>query len=91
MVNPNAVPTYHRLIAAGEMKEGYGIDNSVGLHFIGADISRVVSSRAGAQAWRVEPTSNGFTESDLHASVILELEDGNGQSTMQTNPLTGAL
>ena len=83
--------TYHRLVAAGEMKEGYGIDNNVGLHFIGADVSRVVSSRAGAQAWRVEPTINGSTESDLQASAILGLEDDDGQLTMQPNPLTSAL
>ena len=88
---PERRPSYHRLIAAGEMKDGYGIDNNVALHFVGDDILRVVSSRAGAQAWRVERTTSGSTETDLQASVMLELEDGDGQLTMQTNPLTSAL
>lgn len=88
---PERRPSFRRLIATGEMKDGYGIDNSVGLHFVGAAISRVVSSRAGAQAWRVERTAGGATESDLQASVILRLEDGGGKLTWQTKPLTGAL
>ena len=79
-------PSYHRLIESGEMKDGYGIDNNVGLHFVGAEISRVVSSRASAQAWRVERSDGGVTESELKASVILRLEDGDGQLTVQTNP-----
>ena len=88
---PERRPSYHRLIASGEMKDGYGIDNSVGLHFVGAELSRVVSSCAGAQAWRVERTTEGFTESDLKASVMLKREDGDGQLSAQTNPLTSAL
>ncbi len=88
---PGRRPNYRRLIASGEMKDGYGIDNNVGLHFVGAEVSRVVSSRAGAQAWQVQRTTEGSTESDLQASVILRLEDDDGRLSARSNPLTGDL
>ena len=72
-------PTYHRLIAEGEMADGFGIDDNAALHFFGAESPRVVASRAGATAYRVERTPAGACESTLHASVLLRLEGSGGQ------------
>lgn len=72
-------PTCHRLIAGGEMTDGFGIDDNAALHFIGAEPPRVVASRAGASAYRVERTPAGACESTLNASVLLRLEGGGGQ------------
>ena len=72
-------PTYHRLIAEGEMADGFGIDDNAALHFFGAEPPRVVASRAGATAYRVEHSPAGACESTLNASVLLRLEGSGGQ------------
>lgn len=72
-------PACHRLIADGGMADGFGIDDSAALHFAGAEPPRVVASRAGATAYRVERTPAGACESTLNASVLLRLEGSGGQ------------
>ena len=62
-------PSYQRLVADGEISAGYGIDDCAGLHFIGAELQRVVSARACAAAYRVEQTPAGVSETALHAST----------------------
>ena len=46
-------PLYHSLIAGG-FPPGYAVDDDVAIHFIGTEMSEVVSGRAGATAYRVE-------------------------------------
>jgi len=72
-------PTCHRLIADGGMADGIGIDDGAALHFAGAGPPRVVASRAGATAYRVERTPAGACETTLNASVLLRLEGSGGQ------------
>ena len=62
-------PSFHRLIADGEISAGYGIDDCACLHFIGSDFHRVVSARACAAAYRVERTPAGVAETRLHDSA----------------------
>jgi dipeptidase E len=47
-------PVYQRLVARGELPDGYAADDGVALHFVGTDLVRVVSSRPDARAYRVE-------------------------------------
>lgn len=47
-------PAYHRMIAEGLIGPGYAADDGVGLHYIGADLAKAVSSRPHAKAYRVE-------------------------------------
>ncbi len=46
-------PSYHKLVAAGDLMDGYACDDGVGLHFVGTALKRVVASRPNALAYRV--------------------------------------
>lgn len=81
-------PSYHCLIANGKMADGYGVDNNTALHFIGAELSHLVSSRAGATAFRIERSSAGVSESRLTASVLVGLENSGGSKTIENNTQT---
>jgi peptidase E len=45
---------YTRIVRDG-FPAGYAADDDVGLHFAGTELAEVVSCRAGAAAYRVEP------------------------------------
>lgn len=58
-------PAFHRLISEKSLSEGYAADDGAALHFIGNQLFQVVSSRAGAQAYRVTVHENEITEISL--------------------------
>jgi dipeptidase E len=47
-------PLYRRLVDGG-FPPGYAADAGVGLHFVGTELTEVISPREGATAYRVEP------------------------------------
>jgi peptidase E len=49
-------PVYQELVASG-FPAGYAADDGVGLHFVGTELHEVLSYRAEARAYRVEPGS----------------------------------
>lgn len=51
-------PLYHRLIAEG-LPAGMAIDDDVAVHYVGTEITAVVSASEGATAYRVEPDRHG--------------------------------
>jgi dipeptidase E len=51
---PGRREAFHRCLAAGEVVEGYGIDNSVALHFFGTKLLNVINSRPGVFAYQVK-------------------------------------
>jgi dipeptidase E len=67
-VHYDAEPTrraeYHRLVADG-MCAGFAADDGVALHFRRTRLRRVVSSRAGGCAYRVEHGARGVVETPL--------------------------
>jgi dipeptidase E len=67
---PERRPTYHRLIADGEIEDGYAADDGVGLHFIDGDFHTAVSSRPNARAYRVERRGEGVTETVLQTTYL---------------------
>jgi peptidase E len=44
---------FRRMVAAGEMREGYAAEDGAALHFEGRELLRVVASRPEARAFRV--------------------------------------
>jgi peptidase E len=60
---------YHRLVAAG-MASGYAVEDGVALHFRRKRLHAVVSSRAGANAYRVERGERGALETQLAVSYL---------------------
>lgn len=47
-------PSYQQLVANGAVQSGVAADDGVALHYIGQKLSRAISSRPGAKAYRVE-------------------------------------
>jgi peptidase E len=63
-------PTYHRMIASGELKPGYACDNDAGLYFEDNEVKRVVAARAGAKCYYVSKVGNTVTEKVLEPESI---------------------
>lgn len=64
-------PLYHRLIAEG-LPDGLAVDEDAAAHFIGTELSEVVSSRAPATAYRVERKDGQAVETVLEARALPE-------------------
>jgi dipeptidase E len=62
--DPGRRPTYHQLVAAG-FPAGYAADDGAALHFVGAKLAEVVSSRPFAAAYRVERRGTDVVEERL--------------------------
>jgi len=58
-------PAYHRLVADGRLPGGYAADDHAALHFVGTELSEVVSSRLEARAYRVEAVDGQARETEL--------------------------
>lgn len=67
---PERRPAYHRLLSAGLISEGYAADDGVGLHFIGEQLEKIVSSRPDAKAYRLEKIGQSVTEITLHPQYL---------------------
>jgi dipeptidase E len=52
-------PAFTRLVAAGELADGWAADDGAALVFAGRELEEVVSSRPHASAFRVERTAGG--------------------------------
>jgi dipeptidase E len=51
---PGRREAFHRYLASGDVSAGYGIDNSVALHFEGTNLLNVINSRPDVFAYQVE-------------------------------------
>lgn len=63
-------PSYHRMIAAGEMLQGYGVDEGAALHFVDDAPPRVVTSHPDVTAYTVALRDGEVRERALPASFI---------------------
>ncbi len=57
--------SFRELIAEGGVKNGYGVEDYCGLHFIGKDLYNVISSRKNAKAYSVRKVSKTYVEEAL--------------------------
>src|SRR3984893_2696158 len=60
---------YHRFVGDG-MRAGFAAEDGVALHFHGTRLAQVVSSRADASAYRVEPGDDGVVETPLEVAHL---------------------
>ena len=51
---PERREAFVRMAATGELRPGYAAEDSVALHFEGHELARVVASREGRSAFRVD-------------------------------------
>lgn len=63
------------MVARGDIKPGYGVDDHAALHFRGKDLAGVVTSRGSVSAYRVEGGSDGAIETRLEVMSALNLSD----------------
>jgi peptidase E len=70
-------PSYHRLLAAGEISAGVAIEDWTGIHFKDTEVYKVVSSKRGARAYSVRAVYGSVQEVAL-ASEFLEAAAASG-------------
>jgi peptidase E len=63
-------PTYHRMIASGQLKPGYACDNNAGIYFEDNEVRRVVATRQGAKAYYVSVVNGAVVEKVLEPEMI---------------------
>jgi dipeptidase E len=66
---PERRPAYHRFVAQG-LPGGLGADSGVGLHFVGTELVKVVTTRTVASAYRVELLNGQVVETRLPAELL---------------------
>jgi dipeptidase E len=66
---PGRRETFNRYLASGDVTAGYGIDNSVALHFEGTEQVNAVGSRPDVFAYRVALVGCQVVETVVHASA----------------------
>jgi peptidase E len=62
---PRRRPTYRRLVGDGTLPAGHAADDGAALVFHGTELAEVVTSRAGARAFRVERRGGAAAETAL--------------------------
>jgi dipeptidase E len=65
-------PAFTRLVAAGELADGWAADDGAALVFAGAELEEVVTSRPHARAYRVERSGDGVIERPLPGRYLGE-------------------
>jgi dipeptidase E len=58
-------PTYQNLVRTGELLPGLAVDDGAAVHFVGGEIHRVVASRPGVTAYRVQMSDGSAHEEPL--------------------------
>lgn len=67
-------PSYHELIASGEILPGYGVDEGAALHFVDDAPPRVITSHSDVTAYVVEMVEGEVRERALEPTYIGEME-----------------
>jgi dipeptidase E len=66
---PDRRSAYHRFVADG-LPGGVAADSGVGLHFVGTELAKVVTTRVEASAYRVELINGEVVETLLPAESL---------------------
>src|SRR3954468_11181546 len=63
-------PAYHAALLDGSLPAGYAASDGAALHFVGTDLHRVVLSRPGGRAYRVEAVGREVVELPLETTYL---------------------
>jgi peptidase E len=66
---PDRRPQFHAALLAG-MRGGYAASDGAALHFEGTELARVVTSRPGARAFRVDAVGGEVVERELGTTCL---------------------
>lgn len=64
-------PLFQKLIADGELPDGYATDDGVNLHFIGTELHEAVSDRPDVFAYRVWKAEDGSVQEEVITPRLL--------------------
>ena len=67
---PQRRPSYHQLLTSEEIRAGVAIEDWTGVHYIGKEIHRVVSSKRGARAYSMRAVYGSVQEVPLPTEYI---------------------
>lgn len=62
-------PTYHHMVASGELPAGYAVDDAAFIHFQGGKLKRTLTLETGKTAYWVEAISGEARETPLEAEL----------------------
>jgi len=65
---------YRKMISTGEIVNGYGVQDSVALHYIGTELKYIVSAVHGARAYNVRKSGFRVTEREIKPAYLGLLE-----------------
>lgn len=68
---PERRPAFQRLIAAGDLPDGYAMDDGAAAHFVDGRLIEVVTSRPAARGYRVERNGDQAVETELAVRYLL--------------------
>ena len=68
-------PSYTRFVGSGEMLPGYATDDGVALHYIGTELSQIISWIPGGRAFRVERDGASAVETFIEPTFLTDLID----------------
>ena len=63
-------PAYHRALLQDEILPGYALEDGVALHYIGNQLHRILSVRAGGRAYHVQRTGEAVLEVEIEAEYL---------------------
>jgi dipeptidase E len=69
-------PSFHRLLRYGEIAPGFAIDDGAGIHYTNNQVHRVVASRKGATAYRVQATGAEVREEPMPVEYLAAVSTG---------------
>lgn len=68
--DPERRPTYHRLVASGEMEPGIAADVGVALRYEDGELVEVVAQKEGVYGWRVTASNGDASEERLTPRLL---------------------
>jgi dipeptidase E len=74
--DPSRLPVFIDAVGRGVLPDGYAADDGVGLLFDDEQLVRVVSSRPGARAYRVQRTSAGALKTVIEPELLAAAPSG---------------
>ena len=63
-------PSYHRLLASGELNAGVAIEDWTAVHFIGTEIHKVITSKRGSRAYSMRAVYGSVQEVPLPVEFL---------------------
>jgi len=63
-------PSYHKLLASGEISAGVAIEDWTGVHFIGGEVHKVIASKRGARAYSLRVAHGSVQEVPLPTEFL---------------------